>query len=55
MIRISAPHFTAGVVFENDIVVRTAPILHYMRGWSRAQVEAYCNKKKWTYLIRWVE
>jgi hypothetical protein len=53
MIRITAPHFTAGLVFQNDIVVKTAPILHYMNGWSLKQVEAHCKRKKWTYLVKW--
>jgi hypothetical protein len=52
MIRITAPHFTAGVVFQDDIVVKAAPILNYMRGWNRFKVEAYCIKKKWPYLIK---
>jgi hypothetical protein len=53
MIRITAPHFTAGLIFQNDVVVTAAPILHYMRGWSRKQVEEYCVRKRWVYLIRW--
>jgi hypothetical protein len=53
MIQITAPHFTAGIVFENDIVIRTAPILSYMRGWSLYKVETYCITKKWRYLIKW--
>ena len=48
MIRISAPHFVAGVVLENNTVVRAAPILKYMMGWSWRQVRHYCICKHWT-------
>jgi hypothetical protein len=49
VIHITAPHFVAGVVLEGDVVVRWAPILSYMRGWTRAHVIAYCDKKRWRY------
>ena len=55
MIRIEAPYFTAGLVFEDDIVVGAAPIIKYMKGWTRFAVEVYCVRRGWKYLIRWVE
>jgi hypothetical protein len=47
VIRIEAPHFTAGVVLRDGIVVRAAPIVSYMRGWSQARVRSYCERKGW--------
>ena len=52
MIRIEAPHFVGAVVLQDDIVVTTAPILKYMRGWSRNKVEQWCRKKHWKYTWR---
>lgn len=48
--QISAPHFTAGIVLEQDVVIRAAPIVGYMadKSWTREQVRAYCLQKKWT-------
>lgn len=48
MIRITAPHFCAGVVLGRaELVVRGAPILGYMIGWSRAHVIGYAARKGW--------
>lgn len=47
-IRIEAPHFVAGLIVNGDIVRMAAPILHYMRLWNTARVEAYCAAKQWT-------
>jgi hypothetical protein len=46
-IRITALHFCAGVVLHNDVVVRAAPILKYMRGWKRDRVVRYAQLKGW--------
>lgn len=46
--RITAPHFVAGLVLNaNQVVVRAAPILRYMLGWSRHHVRNYCARKHW--------
>ena len=47
--RITAPHFVAGVVLEDDVVVRAAPIIKYMRGWNSARIKSYTRKKGWWY------
>jgi hypothetical protein len=44
MLRIEAPHFTAGIVRGG----LCAPILLYMKGWTRREIEAYCAERKWT-------
>jgi len=50
-IQIDAGFFTAGVVLQwygaEMKVVRCAPIVKYMKGWSRGQVIAYIHKRGW--------
>ena len=47
-LRIDSGYFCAGVVLDDaGRVVRFAPILHYMRGWSEARVRAYAQHKGW--------
>lgn len=47
--RIVAPHFVAGVVLdEADHVVRAAPIVGYMHGWTRERVRSYVVSKGWS-------
>jgi hypothetical protein len=45
--RITAPHFAAGIVIDEDRVVHTAPILRYMMSWSEDEVTNYCHNKGW--------
>lgn len=58
VIRITAPHFVAGVVMERDDcdvtskspverAITVAPIVNYMIGWSRERIERYCASKRW--------
>jgi ribonuclease HI len=51
VIQIEAPHFCAGVVLTDGVVTCPAPIMNYMRqghtGWTREQVLAYAEKKRW--------
>ena len=44
---IDASHFTAGVVLEKDKVVRAAPILSYMQGWTSKEVSRFVASKGW--------
>jgi hypothetical protein len=44
---IDAPHFYAGIVLQDDVVVEAAPIVRYMRKWSRDRVRDYCKEKGW--------
>lgn len=48
--RIVAPHFVAGVEVDEETgsVVRTAPIVGYMKGWKIRAVKAYTDGKQWT-------
>ena len=43
MLRITAPHFVAGIVRGG----LAAPILRYMKGWTLAKIQAYCKAKGW--------
>lgn len=45
---IDAPYFCASGVFdENSSVIRAAPIIKYMIGWTSNKVLKYCEDKKW--------
>lgn len=44
MIRISAPHFVAGV---DPSTGQAAPIIAYMRTWSIPRIVRYCQQKGW--------
>jgi len=44
---VDAPHFYAGIVLQNDVVVESADIVKYMRKWSRDRVREYCKGKGW--------
>jgi hypothetical protein len=46
--QIRADKFTAGIVLWDDKVVEAAPIVKYMKRWSRDRVREYCAKRKWT-------
>jgi hypothetical protein len=46
---IDAPHFHAGIVLFDDVVVEAAPIVHYMKKgkWKRKRVRDYCREQGW--------
>jgi hypothetical protein len=45
--QIRSRNFTAGIVLVDDVVVETAPIVRFMRRWSRDRVRDYCRKYCW--------
>lgn len=48
VIRIVARHFVAAVVLDGAaVVVRAAPIVRYMTGWSCSRVLDYCQRRHW--------
>jgi hypothetical protein len=51
--QITGPHFSAGIVLWNDKVVEAAPIVHYMKRWSRDRVRTYCKDKGWQVSVVW--
>lgn len=44
MLRITAPHFVAGIVQRGAC----APIIKYMRGWTLREIQRYCERKGWS-------
>lgn len=49
--QIRAPSFTAGIVLFDDVVVETAPVVRYMRRWSREKVREECRRRGWTVTV----
>ena len=45
--QITAPHFVAGVIVEDDIVVQAAPILRWTTGKNIYDVVRYADAKHW--------
>lgn len=43
MLRITAPHFVAGVVPGKA----AAPIVSYMRSWTPERIKEYCKARGW--------
>jgi hypothetical protein len=41
------PQFCAGIVLWDDKVIEAAPIVGYMKRWSRDRVRAYCKTRGW--------
>lgn len=48
LVRVVAPHFVAGIVFDKARVVEAAPILRYMLGWTAMAVRRYVDGKGWS-------
>jgi hypothetical protein len=46
MIIVTSKYFRAAVILKNNRVVKAAPILKYMKGWSKEQIIAYCQDRK---------
>lgn len=47
MIQITSPYFCAGIVLRNGFVVRAAPILQYMLGWTGERALVYARHRGW--------
>lgn len=45
--RIEAPHFTAGLIFQNGVAVDGAPILKWAKGKQLKWMQSYCQSKGW--------
>ena len=43
--------FHAGVVLWDDVVIEAAPIIRYMRKWTRDRVRNYCAGKGWSVTV----
>jgi len=53
--RLTARHLCAGVVVRDGVVIATAPILHYMLRWSKAEVEDYVRQREKHWRLEWRE
>lgn len=40
--------FCVGIVLRDNVVIRYAPIVRYMYGWSGQQVREYVQRKGWS-------
>ena len=47
--RFDSGYAVFGVVFEDGLAVRTAPIANYMRGWHISKVLKYAKSKGWVF------
>jgi hypothetical protein len=47
LVRVTAPHFCAGLIVRNGVVTGAAPIIRWAMGKPWTEVERYCNKKRW--------
>ena len=47
MLRLTAPHFVAGVILNEGLVTEAAPVVGYMLGWPFPRVRAYAISKRW--------
>jgi hypothetical protein len=45
--QITTKNFVAAIVLEQDVVTETAPILRFLKGWSRDRVRDYCKRYNW--------
>lgn len=45
LIHVTAPHFVAGLILENDICVHAAPILKWTVGWTRDELRNWFRFK----------
>ena len=49
LLYISAPHFTAGAVYQDGECIEAAPIIKWVQSSTREAVFSYLNKKGWKY------
>jgi len=47
LVQVTAPHFVAGIVLVDEVVVEAAPILRWTIGKDRAFLSAYFRRKGW--------
>lgn len=45
--RIRAPYFVAGFEAKNNTIIRTAPIIKYMKGWTVKRALDYISRRGW--------
>lgn len=51
LVRVTAPHFVAGIVVKDDICIDAAPILKYCKGKDVDWLSKYFQQKGWEAMI----
>jgi len=51
LIQITSTYFCCGVVFNNERIIRCAPIVKYMLDWNAERFYDYCIAKHWELAI----
>jgi hypothetical protein len=44
---IDAPHFYAGVIVHRDQIIKTPPLLQYMRSWTYTELKKFVTDHHW--------
>lgn len=45
--RVEGPSFVAGLDVKRGVVIRAAPIVRYMLGWTLHRVQEYAYRRGW--------
>ena len=48
LIRVTAPHFVAGIIVYDNVTIRSAPILRWAERMYFVEFKNIAEKKKWT-------
>lgn len=51
LVRVTAPHFVAGLLAQGGVVKEAAPILRWAVGKSTRECAAYFKRKRWAWEI----
>lgn len=51
LVQVTAPHFCAGLVLEDDRVIDAAPILRWAIGKGRDELRAQLQQKRWKAIV----
>lgn len=47
LVQVSAPHFVAGIILKDGVVIEAAPILKWTIGKTQKWLREYFIKKEW--------
>ena len=47
LVQITSSYFCAGIILEDEVCIRAAPIVKYMKGWDKVKIRNYCKYKNW--------
>lgn len=52
LVRVVAPHFVAGVIYDGSLCIEAAPILKRWRGKYWRELKRYAQRKGWELQVR---